>query len=1153
MTPPRTKRKLRLVNPFCTGGGGSAFECLVAVSYLISLLREEVGRGTEGVVRELRLQQRNQGHPVDDITVVAELGCRTQALYLQAKHGLRFSDNGVFNDVIAASWQEFSRPSFRRNVDKVGLAVGSPCIPDMRDVISWAVAHTDADRYLQQVEGFHGKRKIVAAFEQAISSSARRKATHSEVWRFLRHLVVLQFDFEDRDGVDCWNKLLDCIRRRDPRRAKALFEVLRGMVVEYAPKAGEITRQSLVTRIQQRVDFDVPAIHSRGTDPIELLAAHVNNRIAAEKNSKKYIPNIFVEIGPIKEKARLFCDPALFLQKVEDDVRGLRLRYVNRILTKSGLQTVKSALPAKRVSTGRFNAVARDAAGLDQALGNLTRSLARMADHESQELLPIAANGRGELLEHSWPYLRDSAQAIASYTIPELSHRLRIARSRVFCIVSRAGQGKTNFVCDLVERVLMPRRIPCVLFTGRELRGVGKGQLCEFVARSVIGASSPQGSIDELLKAMEDNAARRNVACVIIIDGLNEHDDLPTFATEVERFIERCMQYSHTRVMLTCRSEYFDARFANICNASFAALTVTERDIHRNMSDPHRTRLIEGYLRFFDIRCRMNETVQRKFADDPLLLRFFCEAYAGRKGMLVTSICLDALFRTYLGKKLDAATETTGRQTGFLVGNRHPYGALLRRVVDWMVENSQFGGVPISVFQPHELAPLTKLIDEDLFLVKDLTGKAGALNDQDEAVSFTFGELRDFLIADHLLSAVLPQNARRFEELVRDLTAPSCTVSEGVGQYLFFGSRRRSDAVGMAVLEKQGWYEEVMVRCVFDLEDREITGEDIRRLKQICLRDDVRVPHIIARLITRFDKQRFQNANIGLLFDIFDEMSDAQFAVFTYATFGEAPYEPRSYYPSPVTQLMNDIRDLLRRTGDDWDPAFAELARLVLYLWDTRDLQRDYPARRCFAEFEQAHPTLATSLRSEHVTKQRKGYRAAADEGLLSWLRVSNSGRKPSGSMANHAAGEPAHPSRSRKRPTAIKLRHTEAGIVMLCRREPTLEGCMARAKVRPGSYAAEIVHRIYESYVEDSIDLKEEFDKYYSPEYGNVYRFLYEHYGCDAGGIRALSQESASDYIIRLVRKSFSFGRDWNTGTIVENVEEGDRALFRILDAEWV
>ena len=104
---------------------------------------------------------------------------------------------------------------------------------------------------------------------------------------------------------------------------------------------------------------------------------------------------------------------------------------------------------------------------------------------------------------------------------------------------------------------------------------------------------------------------------------------------------------------------------------------------------------------------------------------------------------------------------------------------------------------------------------------------------------------------------------------------------------------------------------------------------------------------------------------------------------------------------------------------------------------------------------------------------------------------------------------------------------------------------------MRPGSYAAEIVQRIYESYVEGSIDVKVEFARYYRPEYRSVYGFLYDHYGCDEGDIQALSRESASDHVIRLVEEPP--GRDYNIGSLIGRVEGAERALFPILNAEWV
>ena len=97
-------KKTTPVSPFSTGGGGVHFELLVAVHYLIALLRQEVPRGVpDGMVQEVRLQQRNQDCPVDDIVVACRSSAATSSLYLQVKHDITFGKNQPFAEVLEAS------------------------------------------------------------------------------------------------------------------------------------------------------------------------------------------------------------------------------------------------------------------------------------------------------------------------------------------------------------------------------------------------------------------------------------------------------------------------------------------------------------------------------------------------------------------------------------------------------------------------------------------------------------------------------------------------------------------------------------------------------------------------------------------------------------------------------------------------------------------------------------------------------------------------------------------------------------------------------------------------------------------------------------------------------------------------------------------
>jgi hypothetical protein len=127
---------------------------------------------------------------------------------------------------------------------------------------------------------------------------------------------------------------------------------------------------------------------------------------------------------------------------------------------------------------------------------------------------------------------------------------------------------------------------------------------------------------------MNEEARRRGTAGIILIDAINEHSDLKIFSLEIEKLIEKCVEYSHIRVILTCRSEYFDNRFGNLCKSSFSDRMVIEREIHQYMASENKYRMVKGYLQFFKIDInQMSENVFRQLEEDPFLLRVFCEAY----------------------------------------------------------------------------------------------------------------------------------------------------------------------------------------------------------------------------------------------------------------------------------------------------------------------------------------------------------------------------------------------------------------------------------------------------------------------------------------------------------------------------------------------
>jgi hypothetical protein len=981
----RVGKKPTAVSPFSTGGGGVRFELLVAVHYLIALLRQEVPRGVpDGVVQEVRLQQRNQNCPVDDIVVACRSSASTSSLYLQVKHDITFGKNQLFAEVLKQAWRQLTSKGFHVGSDAVGLAIGEVCnnstvrnhISGSNGLIDWSRSSSSGESFYRKVLKFKKKCDILEAFEEGIAAAIGGKPTQDDVHKLLSHFVVVPFDFDPkagRDTVDGSNALIASVGDGDTRSAGSLGTILYDMAAEYAPVAGEINRNGLSKRISAKASFAVPVLQRAGRAISEILLTRLHNRLASEKNSKKYIPDIFVEIGDVKDEARLFCHPELFLRKLVDEARRLDLFDLNRFLTKVGLPRV-----AVNVSdVGSYETIGTDVVAIRGALGELSASLSKLMRKDIADFRGLVPVDKRHIFDEVDWRIGDTAGALLGDEMAPLFRKLDGASARVLAIVSKAGQGKTNFVCNLAEHCLAKRGIPCAYFTGKELCTVGRKQLQGFLARSVYGEGYP-GNFEDLLDDIDREARRQGTAGIILIDAINEHPDLLVFSQEIEELIEKCLRHPRIRVILTCRSEYFDARFGNLKKSSFADRLVIQREIQQRMAKEHRRRMVQGYFHFFNLDVPwMTDHARRQFGEDPFLLRMFCEAYGNpaaervRKMGRLRNIRRDALFREYFKQKLGALKESAGQKTGFLLGNSHPYQEVIRKAIRWMVDNGKYADVPLTFFKQKELGILSGLVDEDILVRRDLT--PDSVIGSTEVLNFTFDACRDFLLSDYLLNVLAKEDRQRFEKLVMELTDPKQTVAEGLQQYLFYASRYLADPPTTTFMKSQQWYETVFITSVFDLDEEAITEQDADRLKGFCLNGHQMATRIVVDLLVRYDPRQYPNANILTLFEMFDSMDPVRFKELCGRTFGARDYGARGGY-YPIDRLTEDVGRLLMSTGDHWVSSYATLGRLMLYLWRMPGPQHTYPARDLFERFAEVHPATASRLQKEHRNKSRKFY-----------------------------------------------------------------------------------------------------------------------------------------------------------------------------------
>ena len=164
-----------------------------------------------------------------------------------------------------------------------------------------------------------------------------------------------------------------------------------------------------------------------------------------------------------------------------------------------------------------------------------------------------------ELLKYDELHTNNSRDYFSSSKFGKQYEHLRYVSGKLLLITTSAGQGKTNLVCDLVERVLLTRHIPFVYLNGYEIKpdDIGKS----FADMMLPGTNT---SFENAIKEVATYCKYKRCPIIFIIDGLNENPLPDVFASNLEVFLDMVLQYDCVKVLMTCRTEYYQERFVSL-------------------------------------------------------------------------------------------------------------------------------------------------------------------------------------------------------------------------------------------------------------------------------------------------------------------------------------------------------------------------------------------------------------------------------------------------------------------------------------------------------------------------------------------------------------------------------------------------------------
>ena len=246
-------RSPKAISPELTGGAGFNYEAFVVAYYLSSLLRCERAQGQEGIVTSVAVQQKKQGHPMDDIVVEFDDASKRRVLGLQAKKSLAVGNNKTFREIIDAALETQALTTFTKDVDKCGFVTEHISVKNLRNLnhlIEWSKANPDSGKFKVAIDTAGGEQKNLRDKLHSIIKPADIDAEAD----FYRHFVALNIT-EDFMKSELVNRLQELVISNEDGQDLLLFARLYQIARKGATTAKTWTRGTLLKELRGVVNL----------------------------------------------------------------------------------------------------------------------------------------------------------------------------------------------------------------------------------------------------------------------------------------------------------------------------------------------------------------------------------------------------------------------------------------------------------------------------------------------------------------------------------------------------------------------------------------------------------------------------------------------------------------------------------------------------------------------------------------------------------------------------------------------------------------------------------------------------------------------------------------------------------------------------------
>lgn len=465
---------------------------------------------------------------------------------------------------------------------------------------------------------------------------------------------------------------------------------------------------------------------------------HYENNV----RNKKFIEDIYVEIGETNEKARYFIKGKTWKNRIKNSLNNLMSKNNKKLASK--IHKIKGFSLEKKLKN------------YETFLEKVKANKGKGAEHQNELWF----------LDHNSYYYREE--------IKDLREKQQIINSRILFILGKAGSGKTNLATYLAKVIGEKEKYFCIYINAKDIRD---GNIEEYFKKmfytNIIINKDKEKYIFFYLKIL--NMFRRKF--YIIIEALNENPD-SNFIYNLTDFINKYSKYKNMRFIVTSRTEFFDVKYKNIVDEQLVEKHETIEMDSLRMNETIKNKMIEKYKNYYNYFGKYNERVKSIIEENPILMRIFFETYKDTNEE-VNDLNKYTLFWNYIKNVQGKTADFDVKEVLYKIGTK-------------MLELNKYDYINTDDIDVDKIY-LEKLINENVLLSNSIVKNENTLGEEiNEVLMFTFDELRDFIISKVIVDS---KNDDEIVEFIKKVIENQEVIAEGTYRnlYLNFKINQRED------------------------------------------------------------------------------------------------------------------------------------------------------------------------------------------------------------------------------------------------------------------------------------------------------------------------------------------------------------------------